>query len=85
MVKIISQPIKWTQEISYQNFVVGDIVRIKHYPAVSGYRVWQIVAFHLGGLGQESTYELKVLDMTENKTINIPCVLLESNIFVEKI
>lgn len=76
---------KWSPGPNYQDFNVGDIIRIKHYPTASGFRVWQIIAFHLGGLGQESTYELKVLDMSENKTINIPCVLLESNIFVEKI
>ena len=62
----------------------GDTIRMPNYETAGGFRVWKIIGTHLGGLDQESTFELSVLDALENEKIQVPCVMLELHPLVEK-
>lgn len=67
-------------------YSVGDIIRVKNYKTGNAsYRLWKVVGVHLGAFNQEGTYELKPLDIKENKNIQVPCILLETHGGVEKI
>lgn len=62
----------------------GDTIRMPHYETAGGFRVWKIIGTHLGGTDQESTFELAVLDADENKTIQVPCVVLELHPLIQR-
>ena len=62
-----------------EQYVVGDVIRMHHYPACGGFRCWKITAVHLGGVKQEGSYELLPLDVLVNETINVPCIILETH------
>ncbi len=66
------------------SFTVGDIIRIPNYDTCKGYRVWKVIGVYLGGLKQEGTYELFPLDVSENKTIQVPCIMLETHPLVKR-
>ena len=61
-----------------KSYRVHDIVRIP-IENTGGFRVWKIVGVHLGALGQESSYALQPLDKDENKTLHVPCAILETH------
>lgn len=64
---------------------VGDTIRLEHYRGHGGFRVWKVVGVHLGAVGQEGTYALKPLDVSENETIHVPCLMLETHGAVERV
>ena len=64
---------------------VGNVVRMPNYELAGGYRAWVVVGCHLGASKQESTYQLKAIDMSENKVINVPCLILETHSQIEVI
>lgn len=66
-------------------YSVGDILRMPNYVTASGFRVWKIVGCHLGATGQEGTYELMPLELKGNKTINVPCIILETHREIERV
>ena len=68
-----------------QRYQVGDTLRMKHYPTATGFRVWKVVGQHLGGEGQEGTYALTPLDVSENEPIHVPCIMLEMHPNVERL
>ena len=61
-----------------KSYRVNDIVRMP-IENKGGFRVWKIVGVHLGALGQESSYALQPLDKDENKTLHVPCAILETH------
>lgn len=61
------------------SFTVGDIIGIPNYDTCKGYRVWKVIGVYLGGLKQEGTYELFPLDVSENKAVQVPCIILETH------
>ena len=63
----------------------GDTIRMPHYETAGGFRVWKIVGTHLGGLDQESTFELVVLDDDENEKIQVPCIMLELHPLIQRV
>ena len=64
-------------------FRVGDTIRMPHYETIGGYRVWLVQGVHLGGLFQEGTYRLKCVDVHDNETIHVPCIILETHPEIE--
>lgn len=68
-----------------RHFVPGDTIRMKHYATAGGYRVWKVDAVLLGGTYQEGTYRLKVLDLAENDTIFVPCIMLDLHPGIERV
>jgi len=62
-----------------QRFRVGDIIRMPHYATCGGFRCWKVIAEILGGVKQEGTYQLQPLDVSDNETIQVPCLILESH------
>ena len=68
-----------------QRYHVGDTIRMKHYSTAGGYRVWHVIGVYLGGLKQEGTYELRPLDVSDNKTIQVPCLMLETHPSIERV
>lgn len=66
-----------------QRFSVGDIVRIPHYKTAGGFRVWKVTARKLGATYQEGTYSLKPLDVNENASVEVPCIILETHPGIE--
>jgi len=72
-------------EPTFQKFKVGDTIRMPHYPTTTGFRVWKIQACRLGGAGQEGTFELRPLDVSENRTIEVPVIMLESHQSIERV
>lgn len=64
---------------------VGDTIRLENYKTAGGFRVWKVVGVHLGATQQESTYALKPLDVSENETIHVPCLMLETHGGVERV
>ena len=70
---------------TFTDYVVGDTIRMKHYPTAGGFRFWKVVGVHRGATKQEGTYALLPLDVSENKQINVPCVMLESHPGVERL
>lgn len=66
-----------------RSFSVGDVVRMPNYELAGGYRAWVVVGCHLGASKQESTYQLKVIDMSENKIIHVPCLIMETHSQIE--
>ncbi len=66
-------------------FTVGDIIRVPNYDTCKGYRVWKVVGVYLGGLKQEGTYELFPLDVSENKPIQVPCIILETHPGIKRV
>jgi len=72
-----------TDEI--RHFVPGDVVRMKHYPTTGGYRVWKVEAVLLGATYQESTYRMRPLDVAENDTIHVPCIMLDLHPCIERV
>jgi len=68
-----------------QIFSTGDTIRMHHYPICDGFRCWKIIGVHLGKVKQESTYELLPLDVFENKTIQVPYLILETHPGIVKI
>lgn len=66
-------------------FVVGDVLR---HPAYGGgFRVYKVVGVHLGAVRQESTYRLRVLDVSapDDGPIVVPCVILEQSPHIERV
>lgn len=57
---------------------IGDIIRYK--TSISGYRVWQVTAIHLGGEYQESVVEIETLDRLKNTQgrMLVPIQILEA-------
>lgn len=72
------------QNVESKGFNCGDTIRMPHYPTAGGFRVWKITGVHLGATRQESTYELIPLDASENKPINVPCIILETHPGIER-
>lgn len=74
--------------VSDRSFKPGDVLRMLDYPTnPRHYRVWKVTAVLLGGLGQESVYQLTTLDREQNtkgEYLLIPCVLLETCSQVER-
>lgn len=70
---------------AFQSYSVGDTLRIKHYPTAGGFRVWKVYSVNLGATRQEGTYELRPLDVSDNKPIQVPCLLLETHSGVERV
>lgn len=71
-----------------QRFNVGDVIRMPHYDTAGGpslNRVWKVHGVHLGATHQEGTYHLVPLDYEKNEPIHVPCVMLESHPFVERV
>ena len=66
-------------------FSVGDTVRMPHYEATGGYRVWHVVGVHLGGTFQEGTYHLRCVDIHENEVIHVPCIILDTHPEIERL
>lgn len=60
-------------------FQTGDVIRMNHYPTCGGFRCWKIIGVHLGATNQEGTYELIPLDVTGNKPVQVPCIMLETH------
>ncbi len=58
---------------------------MKNYPTAGGFRLWRVISHNLGGEHQESSYGLKPLDQTENRPLNVPCVMLESMTGIERV
>ena len=58
---------------------IGEVIRTAHYATMprGRYRAWLVVAQHLGGTEQESTYELRTVDCLDNERIHVPCIMLE--------
>lgn len=57
---------------------LGTIVRLEQ-PGY-GYRVWEVTGVALGGVGQESVYLMRVLDMhdpTTGEEMTIPCCIVD--------
>lgn len=69
----------------YTKYDLGDILRIPNYPTCGGTRVWEVTGVFLGALHQESTYELRPLELKENMPIQVPCILLETHTCVERL
>ncbi len=68
-----------------RSFLVHDVLRMPHYDTVGrgAYRVWKVVAVHLGGENQEGSYELEPVDILGNGRIAVPCIILETHREVE--
>ena len=73
-------------------YTVGDIVRLKANDMVRGFRVWKVNAVCLGGVGQESNYQLAPLDKTQGgddtvakRDCLVPCWLLETHPGIERV
>jgi hypothetical protein len=62
---------------------VGAILRMPNH--VCGFRVWKVTAVELGAVGQESAYELRALDVTDNGTLRVPCIMLEAMTGLERL
>ena len=69
----------------HQRFNIGDTIRMPHYATAGGYRVWKVMGEHLGATKQEGTYHLASVDLTENKSIHVPCIMLETHPEIERI
>ena len=68
-----------------ERYNVGDVLRMKHYPTSGGWRCWKVVGVHLGHTFQEGTYELFPLDVWENMTVHVPCIMLETHSQIFKV
>ena len=68
-----------------QRFRIGDVIRIPHYPTCGGFRCWKVMAETLGGVKQEGTYNLQCIDVHENETIQVPCIILETHPGIQRI
>lgn len=68
-----------------RTFKPGDVLRMPHYATVGGFRVWVVQGVHLGAEKQESTYQLKAIDMKDNAEIHIPCIILETHPEIERV
>jgi hypothetical protein len=68
-----------------QTFSVNDVIRLPKYRTRLGYRCWKIQGVHLGGVEQESTYELIPLDILDFYPIQIPCIILDTHPNITKI
>lgn len=72
-------------------YTVGDIVRLKANNMVRGFRVWKVNAVCLGGVGQESNYQLSPLDKTQGgddtatRDCLVPCWMLETHPGIERV
>ena len=72
-------------------YTVGDIVRLKANNMVHGFRVWKVNAVCLGGVGQESNYQLSPLDKTQGgddaatRDCLVPCWMLETHPGIERV
>lgn len=64
-------------------YSVGDVIRHENYETAGGYRVWLVIGVFLGGEKQEGTYELRPLDVKENKPIQVPVVILDMSTSIE--
>ena len=66
-------------------FTVGTVLRIPHYNTMppGSFRTWKITGVHLGGTGQEGTFAMVPLDVTENEPIHVPCILIIKNPLIE--
>lgn len=62
-----------------ERYKVGDVVRMANYPTSTGFRCWKIIGEYLGGEKQEGSYELLPLEVHGNRTINVPCIMLETH------
>ena len=78
------------QHIEHQSnrdrgFKPGDTIRMPHYETTGGYRVWTVQGVHLGGEWQEGTYNLRPVDVHDNETIHVPCIILETHPSIERV
>lgn len=67
------------------SFKVGDVLRLPHYETSGGFRVWQVVGVHLGGTYQEGSYRLIPLDVHDNESLHVPCIMLETHPALERL
>jgi hypothetical protein len=57
-----------------------------HYGTMPGrYRLWLINSHHLGGTGEESSYELRSLDINDNIELHVPCIILQTHPDITKV
>jgi hypothetical protein len=68
-----------------RGFKPGDTIRMPHYETTGGYRVWAVQGVHLGGEWQEGTYHLRPVDVHDNETIHVPCIILETHPAIERV
>lgn len=73
------------QPVPRRSFGVDDTIRIPHYKTTGGFRVWKVHGVHLGGTYQEGTYRLVPLDVKDNETIHVPCIILETHPGIERV
>lgn len=69
-----------------QSFSPGDVIRMPHYATCPNqWRVWYVSGVHLGGSGQEGTYELLPVDVMPNEPVHVPCIMLETHMLIERV
>ena len=71
--------------MSDKRFKPGDTLRMPHYETAGGFRVWKVTGVYHGAERQEGTYHLIPVDMHENETIQVPCIILETHPEIERL
>lgn len=69
-----------------EQYQVGDVIRMRNTGNDSrGFQVWKVVGVALGALGQESNYQLRRLDASDNTPGGVPTLMLETHPGVERV